>query len=121
MLFMIAEFILESGVWSVKQVFNLGYWMMYGTPETPEQKMLKELLEKQNEMLKQLTEKEGENNELKERLKAMEEEISKIVKDEFHEHTDVVSITLLENSGDGEDLPRSTLTQCEVGEEKNNV
>lgn len=49
MLFAILEFALESGFWTAKKTYALGYWMMYGTPKSETEI----LLERQNKILKE--------------------------------------------------------------------
>jgi hypothetical protein len=49
-LFTLVEFVAETGIWTVGKAYNLGYWMIWGTPKTEEEK----LLEQQNELILQL-------------------------------------------------------------------
>lgn len=51
-LFTLVEFALETGIWTIKSTYSVGYWLLYGTPKTETEK----LLEVQNEELKNLHE-----------------------------------------------------------------
>ena len=48
----IADVVLDVGYWSTKQIINVGYWVLWGTPRTKEEIMLEE----QNKTIKSLQE-----------------------------------------------------------------
>ena len=37
--------VVETSWWGMKKVYDGGYWMIYGTPETTEEKIMKEIIE----------------------------------------------------------------------------
>lgn len=48
----IADITLEVGFWSVKKIYGIGYWLVWGTPKTETEI----LIEKQNETIQTLHE-----------------------------------------------------------------
>jgi len=49
-LFTLVEFAVETGIWTVKTTYNVGYWMLYGTPKTPTEKLLEKLCEENTQL-----------------------------------------------------------------------
>lgn len=59
MLGLLTEITLKSSIWTIGKVYDLGYWIIYGTPKTKTEK----LIEKQNNYIECLSQ---ELKELKE-------------------------------------------------------
>jgi len=60
----VAEVVLETGWWSLKKLYDGAYYMAYGTPETKEDKILRQI----EEIKKQNEEERKEFNEFKQNI-----------------------------------------------------
>jgi hypothetical protein len=65
MIYLIAELVLGTTVWAVKSTYNAGYYMLYGSYETTDERILKQIEEMRGELRR---EQEQEREELQ-RLK----------------------------------------------------
>lgn len=90
----LSEIIVESSWWSLKKMYNGGYYIMYGNPETTEDKILHEVVQLKNltengetideietkiliNMEKQLETQQNSKNEIFKKLNEILEQITK--------------------------------------------
>lgn len=79
MIFSIFDIVIDGSVFVAKRTYGLGYWLIWGAPETEEHKLLCKLLKNQEELQQRA---EEENKKLQEELKKIKQTLNIDIKEE---------------------------------------
>lgn len=79
----LTDLTLDISIWSIKKIYNISYWLLYGQPKSKEEILLENIIEKQDkETLYILIEEQKKNIEiLNINVAKLTEQINKISND----------------------------------------